>query len=101
MAELQSEDSDKTPVNASIACKNRRGKFITSKKWKTSSEKLSVMKKSRDMCKAKRKLITYENGEDSSGQPATTSDTLSEPQNKRRKRDQKVNIQTRVCYYHL
>ena len=100
MAELQTKDSDKTPVNASIACKNRRGKFITSKKWKTSSEKLSVMKKSRDMCKAKRKL-TYKNGEDSSGQPATTSDTLSEPQNKRRKRDQKVNIQTRVCYYHL
>ena len=100
MAELQSEDSDKTPVNATIACKNQRGKFFTSKKWKTNSEKLSVMKKSRDMCKAKKKL-TYENGEDSSGQLATTSDTLSEPQNKHRKRDQKVNIQTRVCYYHL
>ena len=81
MAELQSEDSDKTPVNATIACKNRRGK------WKTNSEKLSVMKKCREMYKAKRKL-TYENGEDSSGQSATTSDTLSEPQNKRRKRDQ-------------
>ena len=34
MTELQSEDSDKTPVNATIACKNRRGKFITSKKGK-------------------------------------------------------------------
>ena len=53
------------------------------------------MKKSREMYKAKRKLI-YENGEDSSGQPATTSDTLSEPQNKRRKRDQKVNKQVRL-----
>ena len=100
MAELQSEDSNKTPVNATVACKNRRGKFITSKKWKTNSEKLSVMKKCREMYKAKRKL-TYENGEDSSGQSATTSDTLSEPQNKRRKRDQKVNMQVRVCYYHL
>ena len=58
MAELQSEDSDKIPVNATIACKNRRGKFITSKKWKTNSEKLSVMKKSREMYKAKRKF-TY------------------------------------------
>ena len=100
MAELQSEDSDKTLVNATIACKNRRGKFITSKKWKTNSEKLSVMKESREMYKAKRKF-TYENGEDSSGQPATTSDTLSGPQNKRRKRDQKVNMQVCVCYDHL